>query len=92
MLKHFTRYCFAQKKLVILRHGESICTKGKKWAGWTDVPLSSNGIKQTKECAYLVKQAGLTFDEIYTSVLSRTIKTANYIMDELNMHYLPVHK
>ena len=25
-------------------------------------------------------------------MLTRTIRTSNYILDELNMHYLPVHK
>jgi len=36
------------RKLVLVRHGESIVNKNKVWAGWMDVRLSSNGIKETK--------------------------------------------
>ncbi len=82
----------ASRKLVFLRHGESIWNKEKRWAGWTDVPLSSNGIKQAKECARLMKNHQDEFDEAYTSLLSRAIKTLNYVLDEMDSHFIPVHK
>lgn len=31
--------------LTLIRHGESIWNKEKRWAGWIDIPLSSYGIK-----------------------------------------------
>jgi 2,3-bisphosphoglycerate-dependent phosphoglycerate mutase len=79
-------------KLVIVRHGESVWSKEKKWAGWADVPLSPEGISQAKESAKQIKHAQLDFDEVYTSVLTRAIRTTNYILDELDAHYLPVQK
>ena len=50
MLTSLIRYTFSQAsyKIVMVRHGESIWNKEKKWAGWTDIPLSSGGIKQAK--------------------------------------------
>lgn len=79
-------------QLTVVRHGESIWNKEKKWAGWTDVPLSSFGIKEVKECAKLLKVRCIPYDRVYTSMLSRAIKSTNYILDELDIHYVPVHK
>ena len=92
LLQNVRFFLSNQHRLVVVRHGESLWNKEKRWAGWTDIPLSSGGIKQAKECAKLIKQTGYTFDEVYTSKLTRSIRTANYILDELNSHYLPVHK
>ena len=78
--------------LAIVRHGENIWTKERKWVGWTDVPLSSFGIKEMKHCAETLKKKQIPFDVVYTSMLSRAIKSTNYILDELNMHHLPVYK
>ena len=49
-------------KLVLLRHGESIWNKENKFTGWTDVPLSDNGIKEAKEAGKILKQNGFSFD------------------------------
>jgi hypothetical protein len=32
-------------KLILIRHGESIWNKQRKWAGWKDIRLSPTGIK-----------------------------------------------
>lgn len=48
--------------LVLLRHGQSIWNRDKKFTGWSDVPLSPNGEKEAEQAAYLLKQAGFTFD------------------------------
>lgn len=56
------------------------------------MPLSSFGIKEMKHCAETLKKKQIPFDVVYTSMLSRAIKSTNYILDELNMHHLPVYK
>src|SRR5690606_19973129 len=35
---------------------------------------------------------GFSFDVAYTSVLKRAIKTLNFVLDELDQVWLPVHK
>ncbi len=35
-------------KLVIIRHGESTFNKQKKWAGWKDVKLSLQGVREAR--------------------------------------------
>jgi len=79
-------------KLTLVRNGETIWNKDKKWVGWVDIPLSSFGIKEIKECAKLLKTNGEKYDIVYTSVLGRAIKSTNYILDELDIHYAPVVK
>ena len=34
--------------LIVVRHGESIWNKENRFAGWTDVELSEEGIQQAK--------------------------------------------
>lgn len=82
----------AQYKLTFLRNGETIWNKDKKWIGWADVPLSSFGIKEVKECAKILKTNGYKYDIAYSSVLKRAVKSTNYILDELDIHYIPVVK
>ena len=50
------------KKLVIVRHGESMWNLENKFTGWTDVPLSEKGIKEAKEAGIALKREGYTFD------------------------------
>lgn len=37
------------KKLVLIRHGESVWNKENRFTGWTDVGLSENGCKTVRE-------------------------------------------
>jgi 2,3-bisphosphoglycerate-dependent phosphoglycerate mutase len=39
-----------------------------------------------------MKKNSAHFDVVYTSLLSRAIKSTNYIMDLLDIHYVPVIK
>lgn len=59
--------------VVFLRHGESEWNAENRFTGWTDVPLSTKGESEAVEAGLLLK--GMKFDQIYTSVLQRSIKT-----------------
>lgn len=72
-------------KLVLVRHGESIWNLENKFTGWTDVELSSNGIKEAKEAGSLLKENGFTFDIAFTSVLKRANDTLDIILKELDL-------
>jgi 2,3-bisphosphoglycerate-dependent phosphoglycerate mutase len=37
------------KKIVLLRHGESVWNKENRFTGWTDVQLSAKGIQEARE-------------------------------------------
>ena len=59
------------KKLVLLRHGESIWNKENLFTGWMDVDLSDQGLAEARRAGGLLKAEGLTFDVAFTSVLKR---------------------
>ena len=63
------------KKLILLRHGESIWNKENRFTGWTDVDLSPKGLEEARNSGRLLRENGFAFDVAYTSVLKRAIRT-----------------
>lgn len=78
------------KKLVLLRHGESIWNKENRFTGWTDIDLSEKGIEEARQAGKVLKQHGYTFDIAYTSVLKRAIRTLWIALDEMDLMWIPV--
>lgn len=79
-------------KLVLIRHGESQWNKENRFTGWKDVDLSDKGREEAKAAGQLLKAEGFTFDEAYTSVLKRAIRTLWIILDEMDLMWIPVTK
>ncbi len=79
-------------KLVLLRHGQSMWNLENKFTGWTDVDLSEQGVREAKQAGELMKEAGLTFDIAFTSVLKRAIKTLWFALDGMDLQWIPVNK
>jgi 2,3-bisphosphoglycerate-dependent phosphoglycerate mutase len=79
-------------KLVLVRHGESEWNKENRFTGWKDVDLSEKGREEARRAGQLLKKEGFTFDEAYTSVLKRAIRTLWIILDEMDLMWIPVHK
>ena len=79
------------KKIVLLRHGESIWNKENRFTGWTDVDLSEKGLREAKNAGRLLKKEGFIFDIAYTSVLKRAIRTLWIALDEMGLMWIPVY-
>lgn len=79
-------------KLVLIRHGESEWNKENRFTGWRDVDLSDKGVGEAHAAGKLLKAEGFTFDEAYTSVLKRAIRTLWIILDEMDLMWIPVTK
>lgn len=79
-------------KLVLIRHGESVWNQENRFTGWQDVDLSEKGRAEALKGGKSLKEKGFQFDVAYTSVLKRAIKTLNYVLDEVDQVWLPVHK
>jgi 2,3-bisphosphoglycerate-dependent phosphoglycerate mutase len=77
-------------KIVLLRHGESIWNKENLFTGWTDVDLSEKGIEEAKEAGIALKDHGLTFDLVFTSVLKRAIRTSWIVLDEMDLMWISI--
>ncbi|MDF7682272.1 2,3-diphosphoglycerate-dependent phosphoglycerate mutase [Lactobacillus sp. ESL0679] len=79
-------------KLVLIRHGQSEWNLENKFTGWVDVDLSEKGVEEAKNAGKLIKEAGLQFDQAYTSVLTRAIKTLHYALEESGQLWVPEAK
>jgi 2,3-bisphosphoglycerate-dependent phosphoglycerate mutase len=80
------------QKLVLIRHGESEWNKENRFTGWKDIDLSEKGRAEAKAAGQLLKAEGFTFDEAYTSVLKRAIRTLWTILDEMDLMWIPETK
>lgn len=78
-------------KIVLIRHGESVWNKENLFTGWTDVDLSDKGLEEAHTAGKRLKAEGYVFDEAWTSVLKRAIRTLWIALDEMDLMYLPVH-
>ena len=77
-------------RLVVVRHGESMCNLEGRLQGQFDSPLSPLGIRQAEACAEYLKD--WNFDAAYASDLSRAYITAETIAarhPELNVTRMP---
>lgn len=63
------------RRVVLLRHGESVWNKENRFTGWTDVDLSDHGRDEGREAVRGLKEHGFSFDVAFTSVLKRAIRT-----------------
>jgi 2,3-bisphosphoglycerate-dependent phosphoglycerate mutase len=79
-------------KVVLLRHGESDWNRENRFTGWTDVDLSDLGRQEAKAAGQLLKKEGYTFDQAFTSVLKRAIRTLNLALDEMGLLWIPVQR
>ena len=79
------------KKIVLLRHGESVFNKENLFTGWTDVDLSAQGIEEAKNCGKLLLKENLVFDVAFTSVLKRAIRTLWITLDEMDQMWVPIN-
>jgi len=79
-------------KLVLIRHGQSTWNQENLFTGWTDVDLTKRGVNEGIEAGQRLKEAGFDFRYSYTSFLKRAIKTLNYVLEEMDLMWIPVEK
>ena len=78
------------KKVILLRHGESVWNKENRFTGWTDVDLTAKGVDEAGKAGELMREAGLVFDLAHTSVLRRAIKTLWLALERMDLMWIPV--
>ncbi|SEJ11157.1 2,3-bisphosphoglycerate-dependent phosphoglycerate mutase [Sphingobium sp. AP50] len=78
--------------LVLIRHGQSAWNLENRFTGWWDVDVTEKGVEEARAAGRLLKEKGLDFDQCYTSVQSRAIKTLNLVLEEMGRLWLPVEK
>ena len=75
--------------LVLLRHGQSQWNLEVRFTGWVDVDLTSEGEAEARKGGELIKAAGLQFDRVFTSVLTRAIRTSWIALQAAGQAFVP---
>jgi 2,3-bisphosphoglycerate-dependent phosphoglycerate mutase len=80
------------KTLVLVRHGESDWNSKGLFTGWVDVGLSEVGAQEAVNAGKLLAGSGLRPEVVHTSVLTRAIQTANLLLEQADLQWLPVRR
>ena len=77
------------RRIVLVRHGESIWNQDSKFTGWTNIPLTNHGRKEATQMALAMIKQNIYPNVIFSSVLQRCIETSQLIQKEYR--YMPIH-
>jgi 2,3-bisphosphoglycerate-dependent phosphoglycerate mutase len=78
--------------LVLLRHGQSRWNEENRFTGWWDVSLSDLGRAEALSAGELLAKDGVAVDVAYTSLLTRSIATADIVLASLERSWVPVRR
>ena len=70
------------KTLYLMRHGQTLFNLRHKVQGWCDAPLTDFGVYQAKVAGQYFKDAGITFDDAYSSTQERACDTLELVTDD----------
>jgi len=77
-------------RLIFVRHAEAEGNLNRLFHGWFDSKITEKGHKQAKKVAE--RLANVPIDIIYSSSLTRTLQTAQYIADVKNLPIIRTDK
>ena len=60
-------------KLVFIRHGQSQLNRANVFTGWLDPKLSDQGVEEAQQAGLSLKETGIHFDRVHTSVLTLSL-------------------
>ncbi|CAM3703108.1 histidine phosphatase family protein [Erysipelothrix urinaevulpis] len=70
------------KKVYLVRHGETLFNYYKKMQGFSDSPLTKDGIQQAGLAKQYFEEQNILFDAVYASTSERTHQTLEIITDQ----------
>jgi broad specificity phosphatase PhoE len=68
-------------RLLLIRHAQSVWNAEGRWQGWSDPPLSTEGVLRAQSTG--PQLAGLGIDEVVSSDLLRARTTAEILVDKM---------
>ena len=75
------------RKLLLLRHGQSLWNLNNIFTGWTNVDLAPHGIKEAKLVGQLLKEQHIDIDICFSSYLKRAIRSQWIVLESADqMH------
>jgi 2,3-bisphosphoglycerate-dependent phosphoglycerate mutase len=79
-------------QLVLIRHGQSAWNLENRFTGWWDVDVTEKGAAEARAAGELMAAKGLDFDQTFTSLQLRAIKTLNLALEAMGRLWLPTEK
>lgn len=80
------------KHIILLRHGESIWNRENRFTGWTDVELTDRGVEEAMRAARMIEAEGLDIRHAFCSVLRRSIRTLDLVLEGIGRPWATVEK
>jgi 2,3-bisphosphoglycerate-dependent phosphoglycerate mutase len=75
--------------LILLRHGQSQWNLEDRFTGWVDVDLTPQGEAEATKGGELIQAAGIAIDRVFTSVLTRAIRTSWLALAAAGQTFVP---
>lgn len=58
--------CNTQFNICFVRHGQSTWNRDNRFIGWTDTPLTEDGVLEARVAGRMLQSSGILFDEAHT--------------------------
>ena len=78
--------------LALLRHGQSEWNLQNRFTGWMDVQLTEKGEAEAAQAGRLLSASGVDFNQCFSSVQTRAIRTLWLALTSMDRCWLPVTK
>jgi len=78
--------------LVLVRHGQSEWNEKNLFTGWKDPKLTLRGVDEAIKAGKELKEAGYSFDKMFTSDLFRAQDTGRIILEQMDIPSIEVVK
>jgi len=78
--------------LVLVRHGQSEWNEKNLFTGWKDPKLTPKGVDEAIKAGMELKEAGYSFDKMFTSDLFRAQDTGRIILEQMDIPSIEVIK
>ena len=78
--------------LVLVRHGQSEWNEKNLFTGWKDPKLTPKGVDEAIKAGKELKEAGYSFDKMFTSDLFRAQDTGRIILEQMDITSIEVIK
>tara|TARA_B100001123_G_C15092787_1_gene940356 strand:- start:65 stop:760 length:696 start_codon:yes stop_codon:yes gene_type:complete len=78
--------------LILVRHGQSLWNKERRFTGWADIGLTDQGKLEAKKAGELIKELNIEFHAYFTSKLKRAVNSLEIILKTLNKQNINIVK
>ena len=78
--------------LILVRHGQSLWNKERRFTGWADIDLTDRGKSEAEQAGRLIKKLNIEFYAYFTSQLKRAINSLEIILKILDIQNAEIIK